>query len=151
MKRSGKWSNKPKKTKRMRQIAPKKLDVYKRDMGWVYVVYGDYQAMKSPDGAPREFFKCPRCAKFYPIEFMAMDHIKNRGKYPELTNNPHNWQPLCVPCNRQKYYQDNGDDPAMKCIDYRPEELIAYMELRIKSDWDEILGKFYPDEKSGAW
>lgn len=151
LKRSKVWSRHPKKPKPMRKIAKKKWDRYERDRGWVWLVFRDWLRLEdwpTPEGP----VPCPKCGREVPMEDIDLDHIKHREKFPELIKNPHNFQPICKSDNKQKYYDDHGEDPGKRDLDYRSESLKAYMELRILSDWDEVgPGAFYPDEKCGVW
>ena len=151
LKRSKVWNKNPKKPKPMRKIAKKKWDRYERDRSWVWLVYRDWLRLENWP-TPGGDVPCPKCGRVMPMKDIDLDHIKNRGRFPEHANNPHNFQPLCKSCNKQKYYDDNGDNPLKKCVDHRGDSLKAYMELRIMSDWDEVgKGAFYPDKNSGVW
>ncbi len=145
------WSNNPKPPKAMRPIAKKKWDRYSRDRSWTLAVYVDYLRMES-FSVIDNFVFCPRCGREKELKEMAMDHIDNRNDFPERTEDPHNFQPLCrEPCNRKKFHEDHGEDKSKRNLDHRGEKLRAYMEIRILSDWT-FLGKIsYPDELSGAW
>lgn len=151
LRKSKKWSNKPKKPKAMRPIAKKKWDRYQRDRSWTLAVCADYLELQdfSTSGG---FVLCPRCGREKLLKEMAMDHIWNRNDYPERKDNPHNFQPLCrEPCNRQKFDEDHGEDESKQNTDHRGEKLRVYMEIRIASDWNFLGELAYPDEKSSAW
>lgn len=145
------WSNNPKEPKPMRKIALKKWIRYERDRGWVRLVYADWleiETWSTPDGE----VPCPKCGRSFLMKEIALDHIGNRDAFPGLSKNPHNWQPLCKSCNEQKFEHDHGENLSQRNIDYRGHSLMLYMDLRVRSDWDEVgEGAFYPDVNCGVW
>lgn len=59
--------------------------------------------------------RCARCGdaidydlpKTDPMHFQ-LDHIKSRKVFPELENDPLNWQPMHARCNKQKHTSPEG-------------------------------------------
>ncbi len=154
LKRSKVWNKNPNapKPKPMRKIAIKKWLRYERDRGWVWVVFGDWLEDHEHWSISDGEVPCPKCGRSVLMKEIALDHIGNRDSFPHLAKNPHNWQPICVSCNEQKFEDDHSENLIRRNIDYRGEKLKLYMELRIASDWDEVgPDAFYPDENCGVW
>lgn len=147
--RRGKGFKDPKERKGLRPIAKAKWDNYKRDRGWVWLVYGDWLEIENWTEFPEA--PCPKCGRSMPMSDIALDHIKNRHDFPALVKNPTNWQPLCQPCNMNKFKDDHAERKALRNRDHRGHSLILFMEVRARSDWDQVGNAFYPDEKSGVW
>lgn len=153
LKKSKVWNKDPKKKKQngLRPIAKKKWDRYQRDRSWVRAVFADWLRLENWP-TPETEVPCPKCGRSVLMSEIDLEHIRHREKFPELSKNPHNWQPMDGSCNEQKYYDDHGEDPDKRNVDYRSKSLVAYMEIRIAADWDQFgPNAFYPDDKSGAW
>jgi len=92
-KRKKRRKNKPHKKKRS-------INKFYSTDAWIKL---RYQALKLSDG------KCELCGRTGKETRLNVDHIKPRGKHPELKLKLSNLQVLCWVCNKGKGWEDETD------------------------------------------